>query len=476
LIKSCSYAYCEFLENIPDRLSYNENHPERKAFYRFLVASCQQRHYELKPLETVARIFEDKILPSDDCPSEEILYLGLNGIEPNAGTATFTRIFGRNIISESKRFSKGDMLFGGLRPYLNKVHLVEIESGVGSGELFTMKPNTDLVLPQYLLTYLLSSLTLIQTKWILTGCSFPRLNPEDFKQLKIIVPKKDNEQKEILEKIEPFKTQVEQKQKSKDEITNNFRNLILNKLNIKMPTPHIFSDSIYSFYSDWINENTKRLDFIDHNPWMTKIRELLSSLQTIELGELIEPQIDYGITESGLSEGNTPFINIGELRLDGRIDTKNIGYINYEGNEKRVHKGDILISRSRLVGVCSLVSEKNENYSFGSYILRLKVKKNSPLPSEYIVNFLNSDLGQAQVRLLETGASGKNINTDQVKAIRIIQPSPEITCEVAEALTRVWRELDLLDKDLEVACKDLGNAFAKTVLGNGDFPDFTCEL
>jgi len=468
LTESRSYAYYEYLDNIADRLSYGDNQPERKAFYKLLGETCQQRGHDLKSLDELADIFEDKLKPFKDCPDEEFSYLGLDGIEPNTGHATFTKMLGKNVVSVSKRFHRGNIVFADLRPYLNKVHLVQIETGIGSGELFTIKPKEDLVLPKYLLRYLLSNLTLTQTKWILTGCSYPRLDIEDFKHLKVICPDKVK-QKQVLDRIEPLEAEVQQKRKDINQLVDNCRNLTLEKLKIKMPSPALFSPRIYDFYLDWSERNAERLDFIFHHPWMDEIRKLLASIKTVSLGELIDPQVEYGITESGRESGNTPFINIGNLCLDGRLKTKDIGYIDYGEDSKLVHLGDILMSRSRLVGICSLVSEKEDGYSFGSYILRLRVKRGIEVPSVYIVNFLNSDLGQAQVRMLESGAFGKNINTQQVKAIRIALARPNEMDDIVKEIRQTWDELNEQDKEEETIENRARQEFAKILLGIGSF-------
>ncbi|MHA1971539.1 MAG: restriction endonuclease subunit S [Candidatus Hodarchaeales archaeon] len=155
----------------------------------------------------------------------------------------------------------------------------------------------------------------------------------------------------------------------------------------------------------------------------------------------MEPEIEYGINTTGKKKGKIPFVNIEHLREDGSINTEEIGYVQSADNKKILKKDDILISRSRLVGVCSLVTEKEEGFTFGSYILRMRSKKDSILSPEYLVSFLNSDLGQAQVRMLETGAFGKNINTDQLKLIQIPISSPEVSTKITRFLRKTWKEL-----------------------------------
>lgn len=49
--------------------------------------------------------------------------------------------------------------------------------------------------------------------------------------------------------------------------------------------------------------------------------------------------------------------------------------------EKLVHKNNILGSRSRQTGVCGLISEKEEGFTFDSYILRIKINESKIDPT-----------------------------------------------------------------------------------------------
>ena len=85
-------------------------------------------------------------------------------------------------------FQRDDVLFGRLRPYLNKVHRAE-RSGCCSPEFHVLRvrPGTAL-LPEYLATILRSSLILAQTRHMMTGNTHPRLANDDVVNLIIPVP------------------------------------------------------------------------------------------------------------------------------------------------------------------------------------------------------------------------------------------------------------------------------------------------
>ena len=86
MTESMSYVYCEFPERIADRLSYGENHPARRAFYKILD-DAQNKARELKELHELVDFIEERINPEKEFPGE-IVYLGLQDIEQDTGNGT----------------------------------------------------------------------------------------------------------------------------------------------------------------------------------------------------------------------------------------------------------------------------------------------------------------------------------------------------------------------------------------------------
>ncbi|MCX6256269.1 MAG: restriction endonuclease subunit S [Bacteroidia bacterium] len=89
---------------------------------------------------------------------------------------------------------------------------------IASAEFFVCEPK-NILLP-FLKYYLLSEATLRQTKWILSGSNYPRLDEEDFFNLKVVIPEDIEEQKRILkllnkekEKFDRLRQKAEEKRK-----------------------------------------------------------------------------------------------------------------------------------------------------------------------------------------------------------------------------------------------------------------------
>ncbi|MBE0418154.1 MAG: restriction endonuclease subunit S, partial [Coriobacteriia bacterium] len=80
----------------------------------------------------------------------------------------------------------GDLLFGKLRPYLAKVHLVETDS-VCASEFIPMRPGKD-VEPRFL-RYVLSTEDFVRLVDSMSyGTKMPRVDPSDFLDIKLAVP------------------------------------------------------------------------------------------------------------------------------------------------------------------------------------------------------------------------------------------------------------------------------------------------
>lgn len=222
----------------------------------------------------------------------------------------------------------------------------------------------------------------------------------------------------------------------------------------------------------WLNRAEDRLDFVWNHPTSLMIRKYLMEHGAVPLSTLIEGEFEYGINASGKVEGKLPFVNIENLNLDGLIHAENILYLDEAPVSKLLRKDDLLISRSRTVGTAACVSEKETGYTFGSYILRFHVKK-AVVDPQYIVNFINSPIGQAEIAYLQSGSKtvkrggGNNINPNALKQFMVILPR-----------TRSDRENFL--HELSIHYSELAKAILedreKTILYNKVFEDTIIEF
>lgn len=143
----------------------------------------------------------EKMLPSQ---IPEARFLGMDHIEAHS-----TRIIGSSKASEMKsaaaRFYKGDLLYGRLRPYLNKVTTPGFD-GLASAE-FIVFPDTELVRSQFL-KYRLNAFDFVSFAAHLNEGDRPRVAFDQIGAFPILLPP-SGEQSRIVAKIEELFSELD---------------------------------------------------------------------------------------------------------------------------------------------------------------------------------------------------------------------------------------------------------------------------
>ncbi len=109
-------------------------------------------------------------------------YVGLASVASNTGQLTNVE---ESATGQCFQFEPGDVLYGRLRPYLNKVWRAVFE-GVCSTEFHVMRTkDPHMVRPEYLAVVMRTGLVVAQTKHMMTGNTHPRIANEDVENLLI---------------------------------------------------------------------------------------------------------------------------------------------------------------------------------------------------------------------------------------------------------------------------------------------------
>ena len=127
----------------------------------------------------------------------EVHYIGLENIEPRTGRLVdFSIKQGSDIKSSCKVFMYGDILFGRLRPNLNKVLFNDIfQKGECSTEIIVLVPKLGHVDPVYLSELLRSENINKRIVNIVKGAALPRVSIADLMQLQLPMPPLDEQQR-----------------------------------------------------------------------------------------------------------------------------------------------------------------------------------------------------------------------------------------------------------------------------------------
>lgn len=169
-----------------------------------------------RPLGDFCLLSGERIDPTDT-PEEDFNYVGLEHIAEGTGEIAWTGPSkGATIKSTKSVFRKGDVLYGKLRPYLNKVWIAEFD-GVCTTEMLVLKPR----IPETatLLKYVLLHPDFVEQAKIKTGgISLPRIKLTDVLRINVadIEPKVARLSK-LAESVEKNKQHHQQKLKSLQE-------------------------------------------------------------------------------------------------------------------------------------------------------------------------------------------------------------------------------------------------------------------
>ncbi len=170
--------------------------------------------WEVKRIDEIS---ERKTEVIDPTKTKEVYdYIGLEHIVPDE----FVRC-GKGLSNETValkiRFEKGDLLYGKLRPYLNKVFISDI-SGVGSTEFIVLKQNefTNWIYLNFQLKRFLD-----YTKSMTAGTQHPRASWKDIKHYLVGIPKDEQKREQITKKLLSLEQQ---------KMTNNDKIAVLERL------------------------------------------------------------------------------------------------------------------------------------------------------------------------------------------------------------------------------------------------------
>lgn len=160
-------------------------------------------------LDRICNIVMDKENPQKN-PDSQYTLIGLENIEQGTGKIlSHETVLGREILSVKNKFVKGQVLYGKLRPYLNKVNFAEFD-GICSTDILVLSPNDKLSDGRILSYILLDSAFVSKTVSAISGLSLPRISPEQLMNVKIKYPS-PNKQKLLIKIIDSMEKKIKEK-------------------------------------------------------------------------------------------------------------------------------------------------------------------------------------------------------------------------------------------------------------------------
>jgi len=164
------------------------------------------KEWNIVKIEDICSLRRENYEPEKD---SNFNYIGLEHI--NSGDSILHR-FGteKDIKSTQHRFYSNDILYGKLRPYLDKAVLVDFE-GICSTDIIVLR-NNEKTIPEYLVNILHTSRFLHYIISTMSGTTLPRTNWKDLSKFKVKLPPIE-EQEYIMSIILNIDTRINDERK-----------------------------------------------------------------------------------------------------------------------------------------------------------------------------------------------------------------------------------------------------------------------
>lgn len=181
--------------------------------------------------------------------------------------------------------------------------------------------------------------------------------------------------------------------------------------------------------------------------------------------------IQYGISERATEDSTgVPILRMLNLQ-DGEWDLTDMKFIVLSEREKLdylLQPGDILLNRTNskeLVGKCNVFDLHGE-YVFASYLLRIRIKDENVLRPAYLVAYLGSSLGRAQIDAVSRQIIGmSNINAEEVRDLLLPLPPPSVQDRICRQVNDRRQRAAALRAKAAARLEDAQKSICTLILG-----------
>ena len=378
-------------------------------------------------------------------------YLGMEHVEGETG-----RVLGhadaKNVRSTTVTYRAGDVLYGKLRPYLNKV-LVAPFDGVGSTEfiVFAQQPHID---SRYLRWLLARRAFVVAANDRAAGVQLPRVTFDKLADLEQPIPPLA-EQRRIVAKVEALLDQVH---RAKDRlgrvslIINRFRQAVLaaalsGKLTEEWRRAYPEAESVDARQQRLgaSNEMSRRrrgrgtagLSECDPPDDLPESWLVDSVRRLVEKGVILDFQDgNHGSLyprSSEFGETGTKFITAKQV-FDGRVLYAEAPLLaNDRAAQLRIgfaRPGDVLLTHNATVGRVAILPEEAGNCVLGTSVTYYRLRAELMLPT-FCMYFMQSRLWQQQLEQVMEQTTRNQVSVRKQAEFWMVVPPPDEQAEIA---------------------------------------------
>ncbi|SEJ90979.1 restriction endonuclease subunit S [Paraburkholderia diazotrophica] len=319
--------------------------------------------------------------------------------------------------STKNAFNAGDVLYGKLRPYLNKVLFADSD-GVCTTEIVPLQGNPA-VYGRYLYYWMRNPIFITYVNQVSHGVNMPRLGTDAGKKAPFILAPMP-EQKRVADKLDTVIARVDACRERLDRvpaILKRFRQSVLS------------AATSGSLTAQWRAENHREEDW-----------------PQVQLSSVAE-EFSYGSSAKSSRTGAVPVLRMGNIQ-EGQLKWTDLVYTSdpMEIAKYRLKAGDVLFNRTNspeLVGKTAVFNGEHDAI-YAGYLI--KVRCSDRLLPDYLNYCLNSPAGRDYCwRVKSDGVSQSNINAKKLAAFEFLLPSVREQNEIVRRVRSLFAYADTLE-------------------------------
>ncbi len=416
------------------------------------------------PLGEVFKPNRPRVSPAE---KPKLPFIGMEHVEAHTMKLLGT-VPAASMKSSSVHFQPGDVLYGRLRPYLNKVYRPDFE-GLCSAE-FIVFPETKGVDSKYL-QYFLNSNDFVAFASHLNEGDRPRV---DFKQISPypfpLAPLP--EQRRIVQAIETqlrrLDAAVARLQAAKARLKR-YKQAVLKaavegelvELEVRLSRGSKFqhASELLKIKDDYIEGQKRRAGRMwgsGHVPNLTdeerdRLPEGWAWTKVRALGYSLEDAVQVGpmsMKSEDFRDDGTPVLNVGCVKW-GEFDESKLNYLPEEKASEfdryRIKQGDVLFTRSGTVGRCAVAQAHQDGWLMTFHLLRARTNPKKCLPDYLRTVFEGAPHIIRQTKDASIGSTRAGFNTNLLAELDVPLPpmreQVRIVAAVEQSMERV-REMD----------------------------------
>jgi len=362
-----------------------------------------------------------------DTPNQMVIYLGLENVEQGQWTeAEYQNVLGQEIRSSCIIFDRFHVLYGKLRPYLNKVVLPD-RQGFGSTEWVPLRPDQGRLDRKYLAWFLRSPSFVAYASRNVTGARMPRARMDVVLEAPVPIPfpfnpkKSLDIQQRIVARIEALLAEVRSSRELLDEMRRDcdrITNVSLEQVFQKIATEYE-SESLDNGHLQCLTSGSRG--------WSKYANQSNVGPLFIRVGNVGFSHVDL----TGIEQLNLP-PNLGEVE------------------RTRVSPGDVLVTITGTIGRCCVAPHDLEEAYINQHVALIRLEDD--LDPRYLMWFILSPSGGgAQTAAMQYGQTKPGLSLTNIRNLQLPIPSKTFQRQIVSYLDSIQSEadkmLELMDQD-----------------------------